>query len=164
MNGATIFWIIAGLALVGLEVIGGEFVLLMLGGGALAAAASSAVGAEPWVSAVVFAVVSLALLLLVRPPLKRHFLSGPKHAMNSDALLGARAEVLEQVHDDGGLVKIGGEQWSARPARAGMVFEVGERLVVDRIDGAIALVDSDLDDDSDFDNGLDTFDADPDAG
>ena len=153
MNGATLFWIIAGLALVGLEVVGGEFVLLMLGGGALAAAGTSAAGADTWVSALVFAIVSIGLLLLVRPPMKRHFLSGPKHAMNTDALLGARAEVIERVHEDGGLVRIGGEEWSARPARRSFVFEPGERLVVERIDGAIALVDKDFDTDFDTDTG-----------
>lgn len=152
MDGPTLFWIIAALALVGLEVAGGEFVLLMLGGGALAAAGTSAAGADTWVSALVFAVVSIALLLLVRPPLKRHFLSGPKQAMNTDALLGARAEVIEQVHDDGGLVRIGGEQWSARPARSGFVFEPGTRLVVERIDGAIAVVDKDFDENFDTDH------------
>lgn len=151
MDGTTIFWIIAALALVGLEVVGGEFVLLMLGGGALAAAGSSAAGADTWVSALVFAVVAVALLLLVRPPLKRHFLSGPVHAMNTDALLGARAEVLERVDEHGGLVKLGGEHWSARPAHAGMVFQPGQWLVVDRIDGAIAVVDKDFDNDVDRD-------------
>ncbi|GAB3756167.1 NfeD family protein [Yimella sp. NH-Cas1] len=143
MDWTTLFWIVAGLALIGLEVLGGEFVLLMLGGGALAAAGTSAAGADTWVSAVVFAVVSIALLLLVRPPLKRHFLSGPMHAMNTDALLGARAEVVEQVTEDGGLVRIGGDIWTARPARPDMTFEPGEKLVVDRIDGAVAVVDSD---------------------
>lgn len=143
MDWTTLFWIVAGLALIGLEVLGGEFVLLMLGGGALAAAGTSAAGADTWVSAVVFAVVSIALLLLVRPPLKRHFLSGPMHAMNTDALLGARAEVVEQVTEDGGLVRIGGDIWTARPGRPDMTFEPGEKLVVDRIDGAVAVVDSD---------------------
>ncbi|GAA3666562.1 NfeD family protein [Yimella sp. RIT 621] len=143
MDWTTLFWIVAGLALIGLEVLGGEFVLLMLGGGALAAAGTSAAGADTWVSAVVFAVVSISLLLLVRPPLKRHFLSGPMHAMNTDALLGARAEVVEQVTEDGGLVRIGGDIWTARPARPDMTFEPGEKLVVDRIDGAVAVVDSD---------------------
>lgn len=142
MDNEVIFWIVAGLGLIGLELLVGEFVLLMLGGGALAAAAASATGADTWVSALVFAVVSIALLLLVRPPLKRHYVSGPRHAMNTDALLGTHAEVLEPVDEDGGLVRIGGEHWSARPARPGLRFETGQKLVVERIDGAIAVVDS----------------------
>lgn len=152
MNAAVIFWAVVGLALIGLELISGEFVLLMLGGGALAAAGSSAVGADPWVSAVVFAVVSVALLLLVRPPLRRHFLSGPHHAMNTEALLGTRAEVVEQVTDDTGLVRIGGDEWTARPARPGLIFEPGEKLVVERIDGAVAVVDSEVDSEHVADN------------
>lgn len=143
MDGDVIFWIIAGLALIGLEVLVGEFVLLMLGGGALAAAGAAAVGAEVWQSALVFAIVSIALLLLVRPPLKRHYMSGPVHAMNADALLGSRAEVIEHVNADSGLVRIDGGEWSARPARPGLTFTPGEKLVVERIDGPIAFVDSD---------------------
>ena len=41
------------------------------------------------------------------------------------------------------LVRIGGDIWTARPGRPDMTFEPGEKHVVDWIDGAVAVVDSD---------------------
>lgn len=141
MDAQTVFWIVIGLALIATEVLGGEFVMLMLGVGALSAGGAAAAGAAPWLSAIVFALVSLVLLLGVRPPLKRHYLTGPHEPMNTDALLGASAEVVEPVDSDGGRVKIGGELWSARAADAD-TYDVGTKVVVQQIDGAIAVVES----------------------
>ena len=56
------------------------------------------------------------------------------------ALTGAKAVVLQRVDSDGGRVKIGGEEWSARAYMEGQVFEPGTRVEVVKIEGAIALV------------------------
>jgi membrane protein implicated in regulation of membrane protease activity len=71
-----LIWLIAALALAGAEALTGDMFLLMLGGGALAAAGSSLVFDDFWVHGAVFLVVSVLLLVLVRPALKRHFMSG----------------------------------------------------------------------------------------
>ena len=69
---AALIWLIAALALAGAEALTGDLFLLMLGGGALAAAGSSLIFDELWVHGAVFAVVSVLLLVLVRPALRRH--------------------------------------------------------------------------------------------
>jgi membrane protein implicated in regulation of membrane protease activity len=56
------------------------------------------------------------------------------------ALVGARATVLERVDSDGGRVRIGGEEWTARPYTDGQVFEAGAQVEVAEIRGATALV------------------------
>jgi membrane protein implicated in regulation of membrane protease activity len=56
------------------------------------------------------------------------------------ALTGARAVVLKRVDRDGGLVRIGGEDWSARAYMEGDVYEPGDRVEVVKIEGATALV------------------------
>ncbi|GAB3586594.1 NfeD family protein [Calidifontibacter terrae] len=142
MDAQTIFWIVIGVTLIATEVLGGEFVMLMLGVGALSAGGASAAGAAPWLSALVFALVSVVLLLGVRPPLKRHYLTGPIEPMNTDALLGATAEVVESVDSDGGRIKIGGDLWSARAAEPSFTYDVGSKVVVQQIDGAIAVVET----------------------
>ena len=48
--------------------------------------------------------------------------------------------MLKRVDADGGLVKIGGEEWSARAYMEGQVFEPGTRVEVVKIEGATALV------------------------
>ena len=56
------------------------------------------------------------------------------------ALVGARATVLQRVDADGGRVRIGGEEWSARAYMEDQVLEPGTRVEVARIEGATALV------------------------
>jgi membrane protein implicated in regulation of membrane protease activity len=48
--------------------------------------------------------------------------------------------VLQRVDVDGGRVKIGGEEWSARAYMEGQVLEPGTRVEVAKIEGATALV------------------------
>jgi membrane protein implicated in regulation of membrane protease activity len=55
-----------------------------------------------------------------------------------DRLIGEAAVVMEAVTSDGGLVKIGGDIWSARSAAG--VLPAGQKVVVAAIDGATAVV------------------------
>ena len=48
--------------------------------------------------------------------------------------------MVKRVDRSGGLVKIGGEEWSALPYMDGQVFEPGARVEVAEIKGATALV------------------------
>jgi membrane protein implicated in regulation of membrane protease activity len=56
------------------------------------------------------------------------------------ALVGARALVLERVDVNGGRVRIGGEEWSARSYMEHPGAELGARVEVAKIEGATALV------------------------
>jgi membrane protein implicated in regulation of membrane protease activity len=60
--------------------------------------------------------------------------------MGLEAIEGAEGLVLERVDVDRGLVKIGGEMWSARSYDATQVFEPGTRVRVIEVKGATALV------------------------
>ncbi|TWP33725.1 NfeD family protein [Leekyejoonella antrihumi] len=137
---AAIIWLGAGLLLAAGETLSGDLVLLMIGGGALAAAGASWLGAPVWLAAVVFAVVSILLVVAVRPPIKRRMLSAPQTLTNTDALIGKEAITLGSFGSAGGQVRIGGEVWTARPAGEEDSFQRGERLIVRRIDGATAVV------------------------
>ncbi|MGH3531462.1 MAG: NfeD family protein, partial [Mycobacterium sp.] len=70
---AALIWLIFALGLAGAEALTGDMFLLMLGGGALVAAGSSWLLDTPvWADGAVFLVVSVLLLALVRPALRRH--------------------------------------------------------------------------------------------
>ncbi len=56
------------------------------------------------------------------------------------ALEGAHAVVLQRVDAQGGRVKIGGEEWSARAYMPDQVIEAGTHVEVVKIEGATALV------------------------
>jgi len=136
----ALIWLIAALALAGAEALTGDLFLLMLGGGALAAAGSSLIFDELWVHGAVFAVVSLLLLLLVRPALRRHFLSGTGLPDRPKELEGKSALVLDRVARYEGQVRLDGEVWTARPYNDNDVYEPGDQVTVVHIDGATAVV------------------------
>jgi membrane protein implicated in regulation of membrane protease activity len=135
-----LIWLIAALALAGAEALTGDLFLLMLGGGALAAAGSSLLFDDLWIQGAVFAVVSVLLLAVVRPVLRRHFTSGQGLPEPAKALEGKSALVLDRVARHEGQVKLDGEIWTARPYNAEEVYEPGDHVTVVHIDGATAVV------------------------
>ena len=136
-----LIWLIAALALAGAEALTGDLFLLMLGGGALAAAGSSWLFDWPiWADGVVFVVVSVLLLALVRPALRRRLTSGDGLPEPAKALEGKSALVLDRVARHEGQVKLDGEVWTARPFNDNDVYEPGDHVTVMHIDGATAVV------------------------
>ncbi|OBC13528.1 hypothetical protein A5784_31435 [Mycobacterium sp. 852013-50091_SCH5140682] len=136
-----LIWLIVALGLAGAEALTGDMFLLMLGGGALAATASSALLDWPvWADGAVFLVVSVLLLVLVRPALRRRLLSGHGLPNPVQALEGKSALVLDRVARHEGQVKLDGEVWTARPLNDDDVFEPGDHVTVIKIDGATAVV------------------------
>lgn len=137
----ALIWLLAGVVLVGVELVSGELFLLMLGGGALAAAGGAALGLGWLGSAVVFAVVSVALLLAARPAIRRRMLANlPVLDTHHRTMAGRSAEVVERVDGDGGRVRIAGELWSARSLDGHEVIEAGTTATVMEVTGAVALV------------------------
>lgn len=116
-----------------------DLVFAMVAGGALATVVPAALGLPFGFQTLVFALTSAALLLLVRPPLKRYALrSAPSDPTNVHALTGRQAQVLTEVTDRSGTVKLAGETWTARST--GERLEVGSPVEVVAITGATAMV------------------------
>jgi membrane protein implicated in regulation of membrane protease activity len=85
--------------------------------------------------------VALLLLAVVRPWAKTLLLrSTPDTPMNVRGLVGQIAITLVEVTDRSGLVKLAGEEWSARTAPGVMPRPVGEDVRVVEITGAHAIV------------------------
>jgi membrane protein implicated in regulation of membrane protease activity len=136
----AVIWLIFALVLAGAEALTGDMSLLMLSGGALAAAGGSFVGLPLWADASVFLVVSVLLLVLVRPALRRRFSPAKGLPIGIKALEGKTALVLDRVGRDEGQVKLDGQVWTARPLNDNDVYEPGERVTVMQISGATAVV------------------------
>lgn len=138
---AALIWLIFALGLAGAEALTGDMFLLMLGGGALAAAATSWLLDWPvWADGVVFLMVSVLLLVFVRPVVRRRLTPAKGMPTGVQALEGKRALVLDRVARDEGQVKLDGQLWTARPFNDADVYEPGESVTVMRIDGATAVV------------------------
>lgn len=138
---AWLGWAIAAVALaVGEIFTPGLFFLGPVALAAVASAIAALAGAAVWLQALVFVLGSFASLGLLRPIARAH-LSMP-HAIRTGtaALEGAKAVVLQRVDEQGGRVRLGGEEWSARAYVPDEVFEPGTQVEVAKIDGATALV------------------------
>ncbi len=87
-----------------------------------------------------FVIASIASVAVLRPLARSHLHVPPLLRTGTAALIGTKALVLERVDADGGRVRIGGEEWSARAFVDDQVIEPGERVEVVKIEGATALV------------------------
>lgn len=135
-----VFWLIGAAVLSAGEVATLGFFLGAVAIAALPAALVAALGAGLAVQLAVFIVASIASLAFIRPVARGHLRTPPTIRTGTAALIGARAVVLAPVSAEGGRVKIGGEEWSARSYDEDQTFEVGARVEVLKIEGATALV------------------------
>lgn len=140
-------WLTVFLAFAVVEMLTLDLFFIMLGGGALAGLISDFAGADFWLQIVIFCVVSLLMIVFVRPVALNHLRKGPTEQLsNIDRLIGQPALVIEAVSSTSGLVKIGGDVWSARSAAG--VIDAGATVQVTKIDGATAVVASAADNSS----------------
>lgn len=93
-----------------------------------------------WADGAVFLVVSVLLLAVVRPAVRRRLTPAKEIATGVQALEGKSALVLDRVARHEGQVKLDGQVWTARPFNEADVYEPGELVTVMRIDGATAVV------------------------
>jgi membrane protein implicated in regulation of membrane protease activity len=87
-----------------------------------------------------FIIGSIATVAFLRPIARRHLHMPAALRTGTAALEGTKAVVLQRVDVNGGRVRIGGEEWSARAYMEDQVLEPGTRVEVVKIDGATALV------------------------
>jgi membrane protein implicated in regulation of membrane protease activity len=136
-----LIWAVVALALVVGEIFTpGLFFLGPVALAAIVAGVVALVGGGPVLQLIVFIGGSIASVAMVRPIAKSHLRVPSALRTGTAALTGAKALVLQRVDSDGGLVKIGGEEWTARAFMEGQVFEPGARVEVVKIEGATALV------------------------
>lgn len=139
-----IVWLVFILVCVIIELLSLEFTFLMIAVGSLAGLGANLLGAIWWLQIVTAAVVSVLLILLIRPVLLRLMRKGADAApSNVAALLGMSAQVLSTVGNSGGLVKLAnGETWTARlsPDTDSQSAEPGESVRVAAIEGSTAVV------------------------
>ncbi|MGM0930767.1 MAG: NfeD family protein [Actinomycetota bacterium] len=133
-------WLVVFLILAIIEMMTLDLFFIMMSSGALVALFAALLGLPFWLQVVIFCVVALLMVLFVRPVALRHLRSGPRDlATNVDRLIGESAMTLESVTDHSGVVKIGGDTWTARSSD-GSAIPPGQRVSVARIEGATAVV------------------------
>ncbi len=140
MPGWLIWSIVAVVLAVGELLTPGMFFLGPVALAAVAAGIASLLGAAAWLQLIVFIAVSIASLGVLRPIARAHIRMPALTRTGTAALVGSKAVVLQRVDVNGGRVRIGGEEWSARAYIDDQVLEPGTRVEVVKIEGATALV------------------------
>jgi membrane protein implicated in regulation of membrane protease activity len=138
--GTWIIWLIIAAVLGTIEIVTTTLAFGLLGLAALVAAGAGFLGGDGAVQFGAFILTSAVGLGIARPFALRHIRHPPLLRSGTAALVGRTGYVLEEVSEHGGRVRIGGEEWSARPYDETLVIPAGTRVDVLQIEGASALV------------------------
>ena len=140
-NPALWIWVIIIAACIFAEIATLGLTTIWFAGGAGVALVVSIVGGGIWVQIIVFIIVSVVLMFLVRPYAKKRF-NSKRTATNVDSILGQTGIVIDEINNlmSKGLVKIGGQEWTARSMDSGETIGPGEQVVVERIEGVKVIV------------------------
>jgi membrane protein implicated in regulation of membrane protease activity len=136
-----IAWAVLCVVLVVLEATTTAFVALYFAVAALATAVLAAIGLAFGLQLAAFGLIAIGGLLLTRPALMRAARRGPELRTGVDAMRGQHGLVTKAIADfDPGLVKVGGELWTARSYFEGEEIPEGARVEVVEVKGVTALV------------------------
>jgi len=135
-----IAWLIAAAALGVAEAFTLTLAFGLLAAAALVAAIVAGIGGSLLAQVLAFAIAGAVGLLIVRPIAKRQMTHPTPVREGSYALVGKKAIVMEEVTGTQGLIKLGGEVWSARALDENHVIPAGALVDVMEIEGATAIV------------------------
>lgn len=143
-NFVWILWVIIGLILIAAEIFTTGFVLLWFGIAALIAAFGALLGFGLPVQFLLFFVISVALIAASRT-IFTNYLSHKEEddvKMGIDALPGKIGTVVDASKGalGEGSVKVYGSVWTAFPIEGEEPLKEGERVMVERIEGATIYV------------------------
>lgn len=135
-----IIWLSIASILVIIEIATLGLTTIWFAGGALVAALATHLGANWLVQIIVFAVVSLVLLVFTRPIAQKHLFKNNEKT-NVDSLVGASANVIEAINNkkQEGRIMLNGLEWSAR-SKDDELIEEGTEVFVESIQGVKAIV------------------------
>lgn len=141
LTGIQTFWLVLFVVFLVTELVSLGLTSIWFAGGSLIALILSftKVGFYAQIAAAV--IVSVALLLLIRPWARNHFNTG-RERTNAQSLIGQTAVVLEEIDNihAQGRVLIGGQEWSARSTAETDLIPKDARVVVREISGVKLIV------------------------
>ncbi len=138
--GSWIVWLIVAAVLGVAELLTTTLAFGLIAVAAVVAAVVGAFHIDLPLQLAAFVVAAGAGLVFIRPIALRHLKQPPPLRTGTAALVGRSAIVLEEVTEHSGRVRIGGEDWSARPYDDSLVIPVDTKVDVMQISGATALV------------------------
>ena len=140
MNWAAIVWLALLVLFFAVEASTVTVVSVWFAAGSVVALIANLLGAPSWLQIVLFFVVSILLLLALRPVTKKYF-TPRLTKTNVDSVIGSVGIVTAQIDniEAVGTIKLGAMEWTARSTN-GAQIPVGTRVRVDRIEGVKVFV------------------------
>ena len=138
---APIYWLIAFVVLVGIEIMTMALTTVWFAGGAVAAFLLALLGAGVEVQRAVFVAVSFLLLFFTRPFASK-YINSQTVKTNADSLIGKKARVTAEVNNDlgTGSAVVDGQEWTARAKEAEDIYAPGTMVFIREIQGVKLIV------------------------
>lgn len=142
---AAIYWLIAFVVLVGIEIMTTALTTIWFAGGAVLAFVTALFGAPVFVQLLVFVVISFILLFLTRP-LAIKYVNTSTVKTNVDSLIGREARVIAEIDNakETGSVLVQGQEWTARSEQEEAVYPVGTKVWIKKIQGVKLIVSDEM--------------------
>lgn len=136
----VLVWVIAIVAFAIFEGVTAQLVSIWFVAGSAAALIAAICGAPIWLQVVLFFAVSLVVLVLVRPMIKKQ-LQGSIQKTNADRCVGQDGIVTEEINNllPTGQVKTDGQVWTARSSD-NKIIPKDSVVTVEKIDGVKLIV------------------------
>lgn len=136
----VIIWLAITAVMIVVEIITLGLTTIWFAGGALVAALVAYLGGHWMIQVVVFAVVSLVLLIFTRPVAQKHLMKDTEKT-NVESLIGKRCYVTKGIDNarEEGTVRLNGLDWSAR-SEDGAVISEGSEVEVRAVSGVKLIV------------------------
>ena len=136
----TIFWLILVAVMLVVEIFTMGLTTIWFSLGAVAAAIAAGLGAPLWVQILLFTVVSVVIMILVRP-FALKVMDRNRTKTNIDEVIGQQAEVIEPIDNqkEQGKVRFRGVEWMARSVD-GSTVAAGDVVTVEEGSGVKLLV------------------------
>ena len=141
IHGMATVWVVLMIGFLIVEGVAPGLVSIWFALGALAALISALLGAQVWLQALWFVLVSVLALVATRP-LAKKYVNSRTQATNADMLIGQECIVTETIDKlrGTGAVSVAGKVWTARTDEPEKIVEEGTVAVVERIEGVKLIV------------------------
>jgi membrane protein implicated in regulation of membrane protease activity len=131
----TLIWLIGAGILTVIEAVTITFFFIWIAIGAVAASLVSYYGGPLWLQMIIFAIVSVVLIIVTKPLAKKlNQNTALKHT--KDTLIGKRCIVTKEIDNSKskGEVKLDGVFWKAKSSQDNIVIKEGNDVYVTRLD------------------------------
>lgn len=136
-----VYWLIAFVVLVGIEIVTMALTTIWFAGGAFAAFVVSLFGAGVEIQMAAFLIISFIMLFLTRPFAAKYINSNTVKT-NAESLIGRSARVTAQINNEleQGTAVIDGQEWTARALDSREVIPEGTMVEIEKIRGVKLIV------------------------